>query len=230
MENSLLETTEQETIENNVEEKIEENVGKDVEEKIEEKPEKDINDYGDYKPDSRYKKFYDNDDKTKNNLKEFNKLAKENNFSKEQHKAILDYLNGFMEKVGIFDTRSDAEKKLEQEEWLKKEKEKLGEDADHIINSNVEFVNNFGMLNEEQKDELLKFMAKDAISCSIVNVLRNCLVEDKNIPTNLNIGGLPDDYTLAKEYNNPETSDRRREEILRQRIEAGRTGFLPLVD
>ena len=34
----------------------------------------------------------------------------------------------------------------------------------------------------------------------------------------------------SKEYNNPNTTEKRREEIIRQRIEVGRNGFLPIVD
>ena len=186
----------------------------------------------DYKPDSKYEKYYNEDKETQNNLKQFNKLAQDNNFTKEQHKAIVDFMNGILEKVGVFDTRSETEIKVDNENWIKEEKAKLGKDADNIINSNVELVNNFGMFNEEQKKELLNFMGKGALSCSIVNIIKNCLLggTSKNIPTDLNIGGLPDDYTLAKEYNNPNTTEKRREEIIKQRIEAGRNGFLPIVD
>lgn len=210
---------------------------KDIQEdkKEEKQEEKKIEEKGieyDYKPDSKYSKYYESDKETQNNLKQFNKLAKDNNFTKEQHKAVIDFMNNIMEKVGIFDTRSETEIKVDNENWIKEEKAKLGENADNIINSNVEFVNNFGMFNEEQKKELLNFMGKGALSCSIVNIIKNCLLggTSKNIPTDLNIGGLPDDYTLAKEYNNPNTTEKRREEIIRQRIEAGRNGFLPIVD
>lgn len=235
MENSLIENNETITEETTENEKAPVEPVEIAEEKIEEKQEKPIEEkqeinYDGYKPDSKFSKYYESDEETKNTLNDFNKIAKDNNLTKEQHRAIVDFMNNVLEKTGIFDTRTDLEKKAQQEEWLKNEKAKLGENADKIINSNVEFINNFGMFNKEQKNELLNFMSRNALSCSVVNTLKNCLIgNEKSIPSDIKVGGLADDYTLAKEYYDEKTSDRRREEIINQRIEAGRTGFLPLL-
>lgn len=187
--------------------------------------------YKAYKPDSKFEKFYKEGNKeTAETIKAFNELATKNNLSLEQYKSMADFMNNTLAKNGVLDTRSELEIKAEQEQFIKEEKAKLGKNADTIIKSSLEFVNNFGMFNEEQRETLKEFLGKNATNVSIVNTIKTCILGDKlqnSIPTDVNVGSLPDDYTLAKEYYNSETTDQRREEIINERIKIGRTNFLP---
>ncbi len=190
----------------------------------------DIKDYeANYKPDSKFEKYYKEDDTTKETLKSFNELAKNTGLNLEQHKAVVDFMNDTLVKAGIFDTRSKEEIEIQKADWIKNERSKLGKEADKIINSDVEFINNFGGFNEEQKQQLKQFVGSGAIGASVINTIRNAILgsgRNEDIPTDINVGGLADDITLAREYKDDSTTDSRRAEIIQQRIKAGRKGSL----
>ena len=190
----------------------------------------DLKDYElNYKPDSRYEKYYNEDETTKETFRSFNELAKNTGLNLEQHKAIVDFMNETLVKAGVFDIRSKEEIEKQKNDWIKSEKEKLGLNADNMIKEDIEFINNFGGFNEEQREELKKFVGSGAIGVSIVNAVKRAIYgsgRNEDIPTNVNIGGLPDDITLAKEYRDEKTTNERRAEILQQRLRAGRTNPL----
>lgn len=192
----------------------------------------DIKDYeSSYKPDSKFEKYYTGDDTTKETINSFNELAKNTGLNLDQHKAVLDFFNDTMVNLKVFDTRSENEIKIQQEDWIKAEKVKLGKEADNIIKDSLEFTNNFGMFNEEQKEALKGLMSSGAVGVSIVNTIKN-IIQGNNgqkvkIPMDVKVGDIADDYTLASEYYNSNTTEARRKQIMQDRIKADRTGFLP---
>ena len=183
-----------------------------------------------YKPDSRFNNVYENQE-TQEAIKGFNEVAKDIGLNIEQHKQVLDYFNNTLEKMGIFDTRSEKEKDIQMQDWLKAEKKKLGENADYIINKSTEFVNNHGLFNEKEKEKLLALGNSGAIGVSILNKMRIAIMGENisTIPADVKSDGLADDYSLAKEYYDANTTDQRRSEIIVARIEAGRKGKLPVL-
>lgn len=194
----------------------------------------------DYKPDEKYTKYYS--EETPEDLKSFvkselegvDKLALEQHLSIEQAKAVKDAWHRAMENVGLFDTRNEDDIKAEREQFKAQEKAKLGDGAEEIIKRNVNYVANAGYLNQEEKDYLIKKVMNDgALGIRIVDKYRKALHGEsygQDIPVgNSEMTGLGDDYTLAKEYNDPNTSSERRIEITKQRHAAGRKGGLPLV-
>lgn len=177
-----------------------------------------------YTPDSRYQNFYETEE-SKELVKNFNELAKNTGINLEQHKKILDFINSTLEQNGVIDTRTEEQKTLQEQDFIANEKKKLGKDANHIIAKTVEFIDNFGGFNEEQRKALKQFANSGATGVSIIYTLSNALMgtSREEIPTDVNIGGLADDYTLKREYMNDNTTDERRAEIINLRIKAGRT-------
>lgn len=177
-----------------------------------------------YRPDSRYQNFYESEE-SKELIKDFNELAKNSGINIEQHKLILDFINNTLEKTGVIDTRTEEQKKLQEQDFIANEKKKLGKDANSIIAKTVEFIDNFGGFNEEQRKSLKQFANTGATGVSIIYTLSNALMgtSREEIPTDVNIGGLADDYTLKREYMDDNTTDERRAEIINLRIKAGRT-------
>lgn len=198
-------------------------------------PEK-VEDYGDYTPDEAYKEYYENEDYKEGleaNLKAIDKLAFENGMTKDQCKAIKDAFNKLIVENGIVEDKATIEAR--NQEYIKQEMEKLGENAVEVITKNVEFVKNDNRFNENEKEFLLDMMdTGGAIAVNIVNKMRlghgGEFAGDNIIPASSASGGLPSDTELAREFYNKETSPARRFEIMQQRIAAGRTGKLPQPD
>lgn len=199
-------------------------------------PEK-LEDYGEgYEPAEEYKQFYENEDYKEGlaeNLKAIDKLAFENGMTKDQCKAVKDAFNQLIVENGIVEDKATFEAR--QQEYIKTEMQKLGSNAVEVITRNVEFVNNDNRFNEAEKELLLDFMdTKGAAAVNIVNKMRlghgGEYAGDNIIPAAGASGGLSSDAELAREYYAKDTSQSRRQEIMMQRIEAGRTGRLPQPD
>lgn len=181
----------------------------------------DLKDYEMYKPDSKYSKYYTDDEKTKTMFNEFNKLSQNAGLNVEQHKMVADFMNEVLEKVGVFDPRTEEQKQLQMEDWRREEYKKIGDNAELVIKKNLDFIKNYNFLNEEQKKELTTFATQNAMNLSIVNTFRQILDSGKEeIPTSINAGGLPSDRDLWSEF--LKADDRKKEEIIQARLKAGR--------
>lgn len=182
----------------------------------------DIKDYENYKPDSRFAKLYESDEGTKEMFRQFNELSKNTGLNLEQHKMIIDFMNNTLEKLGVLDTRTEEQKKLQEEDWKREEYKKIGDNAETIINKNLDFIKNYSFFNEEQKESLINFMGQGATNVSIVNTLRDILGHGdvEQIPTAQATGGLADDRSLWQEFMNAD--DYKKQEIIEARIKAGR--------
>ena len=199
-------------------------------------PEKE-EEYGEgYEPAEEYKQFYENEDYKEGiaaNLKAIDKLAFENGMTKDQCKAIKDAFNKLIVENGLVEDKATFEAK--QKEYIETEMKKLGGNAAEVIKRNVEFVSNDNRFNEEEKKLLIDFMdCNGAAAVNIVNKMRlghgGEYAGDNIIPASTASSGLPSDTDLAREYYNKDTTSARRQEIMTQRIEAGRTGKLPQPD
>lgn len=198
-------------------------------------PEK-IEDYAEYTPDEAYKEYYENDDYKEGleaNLKAIDKLAYENGMTKDQCKAVKDAFNKLIVENGIVEDKATIEAR--NQEYIKTEMEKLGKDAVTVITKNVEFVKNDNRFNENEKEFLLNMMdTGGAVAVTIVNKMRlghgGEFAGDNIIPASGSSGGVPSDTELAREYYDSKTSTERRAEIIKMRLEAGRTGKLPQPD
>lgn len=195
-----------------------------------------LEDYGEYTPNEEYKEFYENEDYKESleaNLKAIDKLAFENGMTKDQCKAVKDAFNQLIVENGLVEDKATIDAR--NQEYVENEMAKLGSNAVEVITRNVEFVKNDNRFNENEKDFLLDMMdSGGAIAVNIVNKMRlghgGEFAGDNIIPATSASGGIPSDTDLAREYYNSETSSARRAEIIKQRIEAGRTGKLPQPD
>ncbi len=195
-----------------------------------------LEDYGEYTPNEEYKEFYENEDYKESleaNLKAIDKLAFENGMTKDQCKAVKDAFNQLIVENGLVEDKATIDAR--NQEYVKNEMAKLGSNAVEVITRNVEFVKNDNRFNENEKEFLLDMMdSGGAIAVNIVNKMRlghgGEFAGDNIIPATSASGGIPSDTELAREYYNSSTSSSRRAEIIKQRIEAGRTGKLPQPD
>ena len=196
-----------------------------------------LEEYSDgYEPAEEYKQFYENEeykDGIAENLKAIDKLAFDNGMTKDQCKAIKDAFNQLLVSNGIVEDPEAV--KSRNEEYVRTEKEKLGANADKIIEANVRFVENDNRFNENEKQLLIEFMdTRGAAAVNIVNKMRlghgGEYAGDNIIPAQGASGGLPSDTELAREYYAKDTSASRRQEIIMQRLKSGRTGRLPQPD
>ena len=157
------------------------------------------------------------------------KLAFDNGMTKEQANAVKNAFLQVMEEVSIIDTRTDEQKATDKAQYIKEQKAMLGDKAEEIIKDNVEFCQNYGVFDNEEKKFLLESVGKSAVANKVVAKIRELFGEKVSSIPSVSADNLPSDIELAKEYNNPATTDARRMEIIQQRINAGRTDMLPVV-
>lgn len=196
-----------------------------------------VEEYSDgYEPADEYKKIYEQEEYKEGiekNLKAIDQLAFENGMTKDQCNAIKNAFNQLLVSNGIVEDPETV--KARNEEYVRTEKEKLGANADKIIETNVRFVENDNRFNEEEKRLIIDFMdTRGAAAVNIINKMRighgGEFAGDNIIPAAGASGGLASDTELAREYYAKDTSQSRRQEIIMKRLEAGRTGRLPQPD
>lgn len=165
-------------------------------------------------------------------LSSLDKFAFEHGLSVETAKDLKNMYLRYAEDVKIIDGRSVEEKEKSRAEYIAEQKKILGEDADTIIKDNVRFFKEYGFFSDSEKKLFLNQM-KESAEWNIIGMkMRKLFGENTShdIPTRgVAVSGLADDETLAREYYDNKTSDTRRMQILQQRIDAGRSGGLPLV-
>lgn len=189
-----------------------------------------------YKFDDKYQFLTEDEDSTPSKhingvLDTLNNFAFEHGLSLETAKDLKDLYLKYAEDVQIIDTRTAEEKERDRVAFIQEQKKMLGEDADEIIKDNLKFFKEYAIFNEEEKKELLNAMDKSAAWNSIGYKIRKLFGQSTSadIPVRgVMLNGLADDYTLAKEYYDSNTTDSRRLEILQQRVNAGRTSKLPM--
>lgn len=158
------------------------------------------------------------------------KIAKENGLSLSQTNAIKDGLYALMKDLLVIDERTDEER-ISAIEGL--QKEVLGDKAPEIVKSNVEWIKNYGLFSDPEK-EMLELAAKEGnpLINSVLHKFHALFdkTSSQDIPVNegINNDGLPSDSALAEEYVDPKTTQDRKIEIINMRIKAGRSGNLPI--
>ena len=188
-----------------------------------------------YKPEERYE-FLDTDDSNEANhvkdvLKELDQFAFDHGLPVDTAKDLKNMYLKYAEDVQIIDGRSAEEKEAARVQFINEQKKLLGDGADTIIKENLKFFKEYGFFNDDEKKELLGAMDKSAVWNSIGYKMRKLFGQNSSadIPVRgVAVSGLADDMTLAREYNDPKTTDARRWEIIQQRADAGRAGGLPM--
>jgi len=195
-----------------------------------------------YIPEEKYAPFYAMEPEEKNKTTadfvktactSLDKLAFDNGMTLQQTAAVKHAFNALMEDLGILDTRAPEEVNKQHREWIQSQKQELGEEAEKIISENVKFYNNFNGLDEDDKELVRNLMNQGARGIKLFNRFRTLLMGNRlgdDIPGTADIlDTLPDDMTLAQEYNAPGCTAARRFQIIQQRQAAGRKGGLPFI-
>ena len=161
-------------------------------------------------------------------LANLDKIAKENGLSLAQTNAVKEGLYGLMQDLRVIDNRTAEEKATAIADL---QKSVLGDNAAELVKSNTEWIENYGLFSDAEKEML-------GLACREGNPLINSVIHkfhglfgktssaDIPVKEGVNQDGLPTDAQLATEY--ASASPERRIEIIKQRAAAGRTGKLPI--
>ena len=185
-----------------------------------------------YKPAPEYEHYYKDETGpigqfVQSAMGRINEVAYSKAMNKDQAAAVKDLFNEMMTSVHVFDDASE-EAQLQKEAYQEKV---LGANAKHIIAGNKKTLLNYNGFDDQEKKALSVLMDKDPVVVGALDKLRQLAFGTRGgIPAReyTASSGLADDHTLAAEYANPSTTNKRREEIINQRVAAGRTGPLPI--
>lgn len=183
-----------------------------------------IEDY-EFIPEERYNKYMGEGDIVGDHIRQcFNKLsdiAFKNGVSKEADAIYKQALLDELEALRVVDTRSQEQIDADKAKELEKQKEILGADYKEIVEKNVDFYKASGPFTTEERKFMMDLMSKSGHANNIFRKVREMLDTGRSmdIPTTATDAGSAS--KLAAEYNNPNTSDRRRSQILEQAAKEG---------
>ena len=190
--------------------------------------------FQDFAPaDPKFMKFFDKDTpaETKEQIGKITEILSEKYFdaalTPRQADDVTNALLGVMEEVGVLDTRTKEEKYIARMEWIEKQKQTLGPNADNIIRTTRHFVENTHLFDAKTKNTFLELM--ESVGSPVISALHQIADGQTpgTIPVNVgNLGGLKSDADLWQEYMNPATTAFRRDQITRERALHGRTSKL----
>lgn len=186
----------------------------------------------DYKVAEKYAQFFSDEQKdtpvgkfARESMDVIDKKCHECAMSTQQAAEMKNLFHEFLEQVNIFDIKTEDEKKAERQAWVSEQKKMLGENADEIIKRNVAHYQNDNMFTPEERKVILSLLDQGYEGVSIFDKMRRAIhgtALGDDIPVQTNFTGLADDNSLLAEYKDPKTSDARKEQIIRQRLAAGR--------
>ena len=179
----------------------------------------------DFLPDEKYTKYMGEGDIVGNHIREcFNKLSEiayKNGVSKEADAVYKQALLDELESLHILDTRPQEQIDADKAKELEKQKEILGADYKNIVEKNVDFYKASGPFTTEERKFMMDLMAKSGHANNIFRKVREML----NTGASYDIPATASDNAsvekLVAEYNNANTSDRRRSQILEQAAKEG---------
>lgn len=183
-----------------------------------------IEDY-EFIPEERYNKYMGEGDIVGDHIRAcFDKLsdiAFKNGVSKEADAIYKQALLDELEALRVVDTRSQEQIDADKAKELEKQKEILGADYKEIVEKNVDFYKASGPFTTEERKFMMDLMSKSGHANNIFRKVREMLDTGRSmdIPTTATDAGSAS--KLAAEYNDPNTSDRRRSQILEQAAKEG---------
>ncbi|HUT85652.1 MAG TPA: hypothetical protein VMW66_02295, partial [Elusimicrobiales bacterium] len=159
-------------------------------------------------------------------LNEIKNIGFKNNMSQSQLDGFVnDYFKMLIEKGIVQKPLSEAEQKIENDKFVAKQKETLGDNAQKIIDGSVHFIHqNYknGIFSETEKDTMIKFLDGGAENILIFDKLRKMTGEPEIPTTHTKIDGLPSDAEIARKMNNNEYTEEEKQKIFKLREKAGK--------
>lgn len=127
--------------------------------------------------------------------------------------------------LNLIDTRTDDEIKAENDKFVQEQINQLGgaNEARQIIGNITNYIDGDQSINEEQRTELKAFIdTKGAWAAKYFYNQATLMNGKQAIPVGNAGSGLTSDAELAEEYMSDNTTQARREAIMKERIAAGR--------
>ena len=179
----------------------------------------------DFLPDEKYTKYMGEGDIVGDHIRQcFDKLSEiayKNGVSKEADAVYKQALLDELESLHVLDTRPQEQIDADKAKELEKQKEILGKDYKDIVEKNVDFYKASGPFTTEERKFMMDLMAKSGHANNIFRKVREML----NTGASYDIPATASDNAsvekLVAEYNNANTSDRRRSQILEQAAKEG---------
>lgn len=181
--------------------------------------------YNEFLPDEKYTKYMGEGDIVGDHIRQcFDKLSEiayKNGVSKEADAIYKQALLDELESLHILDTRPQEQIDADKAKELEKQKEILGADYKNIVEKNVDFYKASGPFTTEERKFMMDLMSRSGHANNIFRKVREML----NTGASYDIPSTASDtgsiQKLVAEYNNANTSDRRRTQILEQAAKEG---------
>lgn len=181
--------------------------------------------YNEFLPDEKYTKYMGEGDIVGDHIRQcFDKLSEiayKNGVSKEADAIYKQALLDELESLHILDTRPQEQIDADKAKELEKQKEILGADYKNIVEKNVDFYKASGPFTTEERKFMMDLMSRSGHANNIFRKVREML----NTGASYDIPSTASDtgsiQKLVAEYNNTNTSDRRRTQILEQAAKEG---------
>lgn len=179
----------------------------------------------DYLPEEKYNKYMGEGDIVGNHIREcFDKLSEiayKNGVSKQADIAYKQALLEELESLHIMDTRPQEQIDADKAKELEKQKEILGDKFKEIVQKNVEFYKASGPFTTEERKFMMDLMGRSGHANNIFRKVREML----DTGASFDIPAVSDDTgsieRAVAEYNDPNTSDKRRGQILERAAKEG---------
>lgn len=183
-----------------------------------------IEDY-EFIPEERYNKYMGEGDIVGDHIRQcFDKLSEiayKNGVSKEADAIYKQALLDELEALRVVDTRSQEQIDADKAKELEKQKEILGKDYKEIVEKNVDFYKASGPFTTEERKFMMDLMSKSGHANNIFRKVREMLDTGRSMDIPATATDAGSASKLAAEYNDPNTSDRRRAQILEQAAKEG---------
>lgn len=181
--------------------------------------------YNEFLPDEKYNKYLGEGDVVGDHIRQcFDKLSEiayKNGVSKEADAIYKQALLDELESLHVLDTRPQEQIDADKAKDLEKQKEILGSDYKDIVEKNVDFYKASGPFTTEERKFMMDLMARSGHANNIFRKVREMLNTGASfdIPSTASDNGSI--QKLVAEYNDANTSDRRRSQILEQAAKEG---------
>ena len=179
----------------------------------------------DYLPEEKYNKYMGEGDAVGDHIREcFGKLSEiayKNGVSKEADAAYKQAFLEELEALHVMDTRPQEQIDADRAKELEKQKEILGDKFKEIVQGNVDFYKDHGPFTTEERKLIMELVGKSGHANNIFRKVREML----DTGASFDIPAVADDNgsveKLVAEYNDPNTSDKRRTQILERAAKEG---------
>lgn len=180
----------------------------------------------DFTPDAKYDKYTLDEESNvgqhiKGVMENISKFSFDNGLTKQQDNALKAKMLEYMESVKILDTRSDEDIERERQDAFANEARIIGDNYKDIVKNNVDFYKERGPFTPDERKYILDQLSHSGHSNNIFRKMIEIMNTGStyDIPTSSNVDTNVE--ALRKEYADPTTSVKRREEIIKRAFNEG---------